>query len=56
MVDPTLRLLELDARHTELLERLSMLDRQVKEILSGWSQTNDKNETMGKYSEQLGNG
>ncbi|MDR2170260.1 MAG: hypothetical protein LBP59_08975 [Planctomycetaceae bacterium] len=45
MVDPTLRLLELDARHTELLERLSTLDKQVQEILSDWTQTKDKNET-----------
>jgi hypothetical protein len=44
MVDPTIRLLELDARHTELLERLSTLDQQVKEILSDWRQTNDKDE------------
>ncbi|MDR1478004.1 MAG: hypothetical protein LBJ00_03595 [Planctomycetaceae bacterium] len=45
MVDPTLRLLELDARHTELLERLSTLDMQVKEILSGWVPTKDKTES-----------
>ncbi|MDR2345220.1 MAG: hypothetical protein LBE18_04065 [Planctomycetaceae bacterium] len=53
MVDPTLRLLELDARHTELLERLSILDKQVQEILSDWIQSNDKNETSEQETESL---
>jgi hypothetical protein len=48
MVDPSIRLLELDARHTELLERLSTLDQQVKEILSDWLQINNKDEKSEK--------
>jgi hypothetical protein len=51
MVDPTIRLLELDARHTELLERLSILDQQVKEILYDWVQINDTEEKKEKDPE-----
>jgi hypothetical protein len=43
MSDPTIRLLELDSRHAELLERLAALDRQVKEILTDWMQTRESN-------------
>jgi hypothetical protein len=50
MVDFTIRLLELDARHTDLLERLSTLDQQVKEILSDWTQINNKDEKNEKES------
>jgi hypothetical protein len=45
MFDPTTRLLELDVRHTELLERLTTLDKQVQEILSDWNKSKEQNET-----------
>lgn len=37
MGDPTQRLLELDARHTELLTRLSELDERVLTVLDEWT-------------------
>ncbi|MDR2763333.1 MAG: hypothetical protein LBB88_12075 [Planctomycetaceae bacterium] len=51
MVDPTIRLLELDSRHSELLERLSTLDKQVQEILSDWTQSKEQNESSEKDAE-----
>lgn len=39
MGDPTARLLELDAWHGELLERLTVLDEQIETVLTGWVQT-----------------
>jgi len=41
MGDPTLRLLELDERHSELLDRLSELDRQVVVVLDEWTQSKE---------------
>lgn len=36
MGDPLQRLMELDARHTELLDRLNELDLQVCAVLDEW--------------------
>jgi len=41
MGDPTLRLLELDERHNELLDRLSELDQRVAGVLEEWTRTNE---------------
>lgn len=41
MGDPTARLLELDAKHTELLDRLNELDEQVAAVLSDWTKTKE---------------
>lgn len=41
MADPVLRLMELDARHTELLERLSALDSEVDAVLNDWMKTKE---------------
>jgi hypothetical protein len=41
MVDATLRLLDLDERHSELLDRLSVLDQQVNAVLADWSRSGD---------------
>jgi len=41
MGDPTLRLLELDERHTELLDRLAELDQQVAGVLEEWTLTKE---------------
>ena len=39
MVNPMIRLMELDARHNELLDRLSELDREVEGVLNDWTAT-----------------
>jgi len=41
MGDPMLRLLELDERHTELLDRLNELDRQVVIVLDEWARAKE---------------
>ena len=41
MGDPMLRLLELDERHNELLNRLSELDRQVVVVLEEWTRAKE---------------
>ena len=41
MGNPTLRLLELDEQHNELLNRLSELDRQVVVVLEEWAQVKE---------------
>lgn len=47
MGDPLQRLMELDARHTELLERLDELDLQVCAVLDEWikSKESPRNES-----------
>jgi hypothetical protein len=40
MGDPIARLLELDTRHGELLDRLAELDQQISMVLTDW--TNSK--------------
>ncbi|MGL4942589.1 MAG: hypothetical protein ACRC46_05295 [Thermoguttaceae bacterium] len=35
--DPLQRLIELDTRHNELLDRLEALDREVADVLSEWT-------------------
>ena len=52
MGDPTLRLLELDERHNELLGRLSELDQRVAVVLEEWTRAgecseNEKNRNDG---------
>lgn len=42
MGDPMLRLMELDARHTELLERLNVLDLEVSAVLNDWTKSKEK--------------
>ncbi len=41
MSNPALRLLELDERHNELLDRLTELDRQVVVVLEEWTRSKE---------------
>lgn len=41
MGDPTARLLDLDARHCELLDRLAELDERVNEVLCDWNRSKE---------------
>lgn len=41
MGDPAVRLLDLDTRHGELLDRLAVLDQQVNEVLGDWTRTKE---------------
>ncbi|MDR0869596.1 MAG: hypothetical protein LBN39_02270 [Planctomycetaceae bacterium] len=57
MGDPTNRLLELDARHGELLDRLAVLDEQIESVLLHWTRPKEETpnepaaETVPIYSE-----
>lgn len=42
MSDPTLRLLELDQRHSELLNRLDELNEQISLVLDDWSKAKEE--------------
>lgn len=37
MNDPKQKLMELDSRHNELLDRLAELDREIIEVLGEWT-------------------
>lgn len=37
MKEPILKLLELDRRHNELLDRIAVLDQEVDAVLSEWT-------------------
>ena len=41
MGDPTARLLDLDTRHCELLDRLAELDQQVNDVLNEWTRSKE---------------
>jgi len=41
MNNVTERLLELDVRHGELLEKLAWLDQQIDDVLKEWSATKE---------------
>ena len=45
MGDPALRLLELDERHKELLDRMAELDRQVIVVLEEWTRAKELTKT-----------
>lgn len=42
MSDPTIRLLELDQRHNELLDRLDELNEQINLVLEDWSKIKEQ--------------
>ena len=41
MNNMTERLLELDVRHGELLDRLTLLDQQIDDVLKEWTATKE---------------
>jgi len=41
MNNTTERLLELDVRHGELLDKLAWLDQQIDDVLTEWAATKD---------------
>lgn len=53
MTDPSTRLMELDARHTELLERLDQLDNELVGVLEEWTRGQRENGEWRAESGQL---
>jgi hypothetical protein len=47
------RLLEIDAKHNDLLERLEALDRRVEQVLGEWVQENKGKTTTGEGSARV---
>ena len=52
MGDPAFRLLELDERHTELLDRLSELDHQIVIVLDDWMRTKNLGQAEAKNNDE----